>query len=58
MQRLEVVTGHSEFPSHFSIPQAHPTQPVPHKPARDNFCCDNEFHERAEATPELWSSAP
>ena len=28
MQRLEVVTGHSEFLSHFSIPQANPTQPV------------------------------
>ena len=28
MQRLEVVRGHSEFLSHFSIPQANPTQPV------------------------------
>ena len=28
MQLLEVVTGHSEFLSHFSIPQAIPTQPV------------------------------
>ena len=26
MQRLEVVRGHSEFLSHFSIPQANPTQ--------------------------------
>ena len=28
MQLLEVVTGHSQFLSHFSIPQAMPTQPV------------------------------
>ena len=28
MQLLEVVTGHSQFLSHFSIPQAIPTQPV------------------------------
>ena len=28
MQRLEVVTGRSEFLSHFSTPQANPTQPV------------------------------
>ena len=28
MQRLEVVRGHSEFLSHFSIPQANPTQTV------------------------------
>ena len=28
MQRLEVVRGHPEFLSHFSIPQANPTQPV------------------------------
>ena len=28
MQRLEVVRRHSEFLSHFSIPQANPTQPV------------------------------
>ena len=27
MQRLEVVRGHSEFLSHFSIPQENPTQP-------------------------------
>ena len=28
LQLLEVVTGHSQFLSHFSIPQAMPTQPV------------------------------
>ena len=28
MQLLEVVTGHSQFLSHFSIPQAMTTQPV------------------------------
>ena len=28
MQLLEVVTGHSQFLSHFSVPQAMPTQPV------------------------------
>ena len=28
MQRLEVVRAHSEFLSHFSLPQANPTQPV------------------------------
>ena len=28
MQLLEVVTGHSQFLSDFSIPQAMPTQPV------------------------------
>ena len=28
MHLLEVVTGHSQFLSHFSIPQAMPTQPV------------------------------
>ena len=28
MQRLEVVREHSEFLSHFSIPQANPAQPV------------------------------
>ena len=31
MQLLEVVTGHSQFLSHFSIPQAMPTQPVRHR---------------------------
>ena len=30
MQLLEVATGHSQFLSHFSIPQAMPTQPVTH----------------------------
>ena len=28
MQRLEVVRAHFEFLSHFSVPQANPTQPV------------------------------
>ena len=28
MQLLEVVTGHSQFLRHFSVPQAMPTQPV------------------------------
>ena len=32
MQLLEVVTGHSQFLSHFSIPQAMPTQPVTPRP--------------------------
>ena len=34
MQLLEVVTAHSQFLSHFSIPQAMPTQPV--EPVKDS----------------------
>ena len=33
MQLLEVVTGHSQFLSHCSIPQAIPTQPLTEQPA-------------------------
>ena len=35
MQRLEVVRGRSEFLSHFSIPQANPTQPVTNEQQSD-----------------------
>ena len=36
MQLLEVVTGHSQFLSHFSIAQAMPTQPVILRTCRGN----------------------
>ena len=38
MQRLEVVRRHSEFLSHFSVPQANPTQPVKHAGAPGGRC--------------------
>ena len=55
LQLLEVVTGHSQFLSHFSIPQAMPAQPVKANRANGRTCsCECAVHRRAaDGVPEL-----
>ena len=51
MQLLEVVTGHSQFLSHFSIPQAMPTQPVNSRTIDSRHAVPRQVEGRNATTP-------